>query len=135
MRIAGLLLVAACAYQPSTFYSAEQKFDGQRTSAGCLDLAVARRADVGDHAVVAYAFGNRCESPAVVDLAAARVLGDDALLEAFDPEHVIDSRQLDGHAVGGEAIAYAGKPKELCIDPGSIAHAPADAWVCLGEAP
>ena len=137
VAVAGVLL-AGCAYQASTFQSGEQRFEGRKTTVGCLDLAMARRADIEDRAVVAYAFGNRCEEPAIVDLASASVLGrhgDKAVaLTPFDPLHEIVPMELDGRGVGGEAIAYTGEiPQDICIDPGSIAHSGPSTWLCLGQ--
>jgi hypothetical protein len=137
VAVAGVLLTG-CAYQANTFQSGEQRFEGRKTTVGCLDLAMARRADLEDRAVVAYAFGNRCEEPAIVDLATALVIGrtaDKAVpLTPFDPLHEIIPLQLDGRGVGGEAIAYSGDPpQDICVDPGSIAHAGISTWVCLGQ--
>ncbi len=131
-------MVAGCAYQGGSFHSMDQPFPGARASAGCLDIAIKRRPDLAHSAVVEYAFGNRCERPAVVDLASALVVsrnGDSTpiRLKPFDPRHEIVPREIDGLAVGGEAIAYlsAGPVDSLCVDPGTIARTSAEGFLCL----
>lgn len=139
MRALAALLLAGCAYQPGSFDSSLQRFKGQQATVDCLDLAVDRRHDLPDHsAVVGFAFGNRCDHPAVVDLAAAAVVGrtvDGHQLElsAYDPHHEIATLRIDGRAVGREALAYPSDTPlaEICIDAATIAHGATARWMCL----
>jgi len=118
-----------------------QPFDGQQATVDCLDLALERRPDLPNgSAVVRFAFGNRCDHPAVVDLGAAAVVGRTAdgqhvTLTAYDPRHEIQLVRLDGRAVGREAIAFpADTPiSEICVDAASIAHASTAQWMCLAS--
>ena len=111
MRPIVCALLVGCAYQSGSFDSELQEFPGQRTAVDCLDVSIQRRPDLpqGD-AVLAYAFGNRCDHPALVDLSAAIVVGRDdrgtVKLAAFDPFHEIKPLRLDGRAVGKEALSY-----------------------------
>jgi hypothetical protein len=132
-------VLTGCAYRAGSFDSMNQDFVGTRASAGCLDLAIERRADIDRGPVVAYSFGNRCDAPALVDLADAVVVArtsDDAIqrLTPYDPRQEIVAREIDARAVGGEAIAYeaSGAPRELCVDAASIAGLSATSWLCFG---
>lgn len=139
MRALAALLLAGCAYQAGSFDSSLQRFKGLQTTIDCLDLAVERRHDLANNAaVVGYAFGNRCDHPTVVDLAAVRVVGrtadgDEMELSAYDPRHEISTLRLDGRAVGREAVAYPSESSlaEICIDAGTIAHNATAHWMCL----
>lgn len=133
------LTLAGCAYQAGSFRTAAHPFAGAHATVDCLDIAVERRADLatGD-VVVSYAFGNRCNHPAVVDLADVAVVGrtDDGrsvTLAAFDPRHEIQSLQLDGRATGQEVIAYPSDAPlhDLCVDAASIAHVSPARWMCF----
>src|ERR1051325_7437587 len=75
MRVAVLLVVAGCTYQPGTFRYTKLHFPGQHTSVGCLDLAIERRADFDGHAVLGYEFANRCDHATTVDFEHAQVVG------------------------------------------------------------
>jgi hypothetical protein len=132
-------LVAGCGYQPGSFHSSIQHFRGQHATVECLDFAVDRRNDLPDgDVVVAYAFGNRCDHPAIVDLGAAVVTGRksgdrEVALPAYDPHHELAALSLDGRAVGAETIAYAVDTslREVCVDAASIARATPAAWLCF----
>jgi hypothetical protein len=134
-----LVLIAGCAYKPDSFHSHSHPFTGQHVSAGCLDLAIERRPDlIGGGAVLAYEFGNRCDRPAVVDLARVNVVGRtfdgrELNLAAWDPRHEIRPLTLDGRAIGNEALAYRNKDAfaEVCVDAASIARATPERWVCF----
>ncbi|MDB4957404.1 MAG: hypothetical protein JWO36_4973 [Myxococcales bacterium] len=135
-------VLAGCAYQADTLRPTTQ-VTSQRTTLGCLDLAIERRPDLpnGD-AVVAYAFGNRCDHPALVDLAAAAVIGrtdEQRQLELapYDPRYEVRPLHLDGRAMGREAIAYPSDERlnEVCVDAASIAHASATHWLCFTSRP
>src|SRR5574338_95138 len=75
MRSAVLsVALAGCAYSPGSFSHFAQGFPGQRTTVGCIDLAVERRPDTpGGSAVLAYDFGNRCDHPATIDFSQVKV--------------------------------------------------------------
>jgi hypothetical protein len=141
MRALSALLLAGCAYQPGSFDSSLQRFKGQQATIDCLDLAVERRHDLPDGtAVVGYAFGNRCDYPTAVDLAAVPVVGrttdgQQMPLSPYDPRHEIATLRLDGRAVGREALAYpTDQPlAEVCIDAGTIAHGATAHWMCLSS--
>jgi predicted dienelactone hydrolase len=133
-------VLTGCAYRAGSFDSMNQDFVGTRASAGCLDLAIERRADIDRGPVVAYSFGNRCDAPALVDLADAVVVArtsDDAIqrLTPYDPRQEIVAREIDARAVGGEAIAYVSSARlpELCVDTASIAHVPGHSWLCFAD--
>ena len=142
MRAAVLsVALTACAYGPGSFHHFGHEFSGQRTTVGCLDLAVERRPDLtSGGTVLAYDFGNRCDHPAVVDLATVAVVGrtvagDEVKLSPFDPEHELKVLSLDGRAAGQEAIAYPSNIAlaEVCVDASSISHQGGPAWLCFGN--
>ena len=135
----GALALGGCAYQPDSFAHARQTFDGVQLTIDCLDLSV--RHDPYPSAtsnVVAYWFGNRCDTPVVVDLASARVVGmatDGSAIDlsAFDPMREIRSLLLDARAVGHESIDYpsALMLNSVCVDAATIAHVQPTRWVCV----
>lgn len=138
--VIGSLAASGCAYQADSFSYAQERFKGVYVNVNCLDLAIDLRKLSNRSDVIAYEFGNRCDDPVVVDLAAARVYGrtregSDIQLFAFDPLREIRLMRLDGRAVGREAIEYpSGQPlARLCIDAASIAHASPPRWVCFGQ--
>lgn len=137
----GMSILAGCAYQADSFSYSREQFHGHQVTVGCLDLAIERRADLptGD-AVVGYEFGNRCDQPAVVDLASVGIIGRTAdghaiELVAFDPRREIRPSQIDGRAVGREAIAYSSSIAidSVCIDAASIARATPPRWLCFHD--
>jgi hypothetical protein len=135
------LVLGGCAYQPDSFSYAHEPFNGVRVTVDCLDMAIQHQRDRADASnVVSYAFGNRCDEPVLVDLAAARVVGHatdgtDMALFAFDPFHEIRSMRIDGRAVGHEAIEYPSNRtlERMCIDTAPIAHAVQPVWVCFND--
>lgn len=142
MRAAVLsVALIGCAYRPGSFSHYRQNFPGQRTTVGCIDLAVERRPDLtGGGTVIAYAFGNRCDRPATIDLARTAVVGrtfdgQELELRAFDPNAEIREMQLDGRASGAEAIAYPADTRfaEVCVDVASVAHVAPARWVCIAS--
>jgi hypothetical protein len=149
MRVTSVLVAAApgalllgCAYHPGS-YSGARPFAGEHVQAGCLDVAIERRADlVGDHAgaVLGYAFGNRCDHPATVDLARVPIVGRtldgrEMNLVAYDPHHELRPLAIDGRMSGGEAISYPSTVPfgEVCVDAASIAHEQPARWVCFAR--
>src|SRR5580692_1907149 len=98
MRIALVLLLAACGYRAGSFHDFFQPehWDGTHVTLGCLDLAMTATTDVAvpDQPVVSFEFGNRCEHRVVVDLGAVHVVatnthGQDVALIACDPRQEI----------------------------------------------
>jgi hypothetical protein len=135
----GSLVLVGCAYQPDSFSYARESFTGVYVTVDCLDLAIDHEKQVAkSRNVITYAFGNRCDEPVVVDLAAVKVLGHtgdgtEMPLYAFDPEHEIRTMRIDARAVGKEAIEYPSKGSlaNMCIDVGSIARSNVPRWVCF----
>ncbi len=138
--VLGSLAVAGCAYQADSFTYAHEPFKGVYVNVNCLDIAIEHRKRPNWSDVISYEFGNRCDDPVVVDLAAAKVYGrtregSEMQLFAFDPLREIRLMRLDGRAVGREAIEYpSNRPlARLCIDAASIAHASPPRWICFGD--
>jgi hypothetical protein len=136
----GALALGGCAYQPDSFSYVRQPFNGVFVSVDCLDLAIAKRKNSTEGNVLEYQFGNRCDEPAVVDLAFARVYGtttDGSSMDlyAFDPFHELKALRLDARSVGREAIDYPsqGTIDHVCIDAASIAHTYPPRWVCFNS--
>ena len=135
------LALGGCAYQPDSFSHAPPPFAGVYVSVECLDLAIARRKNATPESnVLEYRFGNRCEQPALVDLAAARVYGttvegDWMDLIAYDPFHELRALRIDARAVGREAIDYPSSEmlEHVCIDAASITHAYPPRWICFNN--
>jgi hypothetical protein len=134
------LAIAACAYKPGSYQSPSREFVGQRTSVGCLDIAVDRRTDMGSSAVLGYTFGNRCDHPAVIDLAWVNVIGRTATgaeitLVPYDPKGELKVVRLDGRQAGSEAIAYPAPEAlgQLCVDVASLAQTRPAQWLCFGN--
>lgn len=138
--LAGALVIGACAYQPGSYSAPVAAFAGQRTTVGCLDVAVDRRTDLGSAAVIGYAFGNRCDRPAVVDLAWVSVIGRTAdgaevALVPHDPRGELRVLKIDGRTAGSEAISYPAPEAlgQVCIDIASLAQQTPAQWVCFGN--
>jgi hypothetical protein len=138
--LASVALVG-CAYKPGSFSHLRRDFPGQRTTVGCIDLSVERRPGMsGGGAVLAYEFGNRCDRPATIDLARARVVartfdGEDIELHPFDPNGEIRSLRIDGRLTGAEAIAYHAEAQlaEVCVDAASITETADPQWLCFAS--
>lgn len=88
--------------------------------------------------MLAYAFGNRCDKPATIDLARTSVVGrtfdgQELELRAFDPNAEIRELRIDGRTSGAEAIAYPADTRfaEVCVDAASIAHVAPARWLCF----
>jgi hypothetical protein len=141
LAMLGVVLIG-CGYQPGSFHAPGYTFGPARATIGCVDVAIERRTGVDGEpsrsAVLAYAFGNGCDHPAMVDLGAARVVGHDAhgqpvTLTAYDPEREIRAAMLDGRTVGHEAIAYSAEVvvRDVCVDVAAIAHGDGERWMCV----
>jgi hypothetical protein len=135
----GALALSACAYQPDSFSHVRQPFEGAYVTVNCLDVALKqRKVAQPTRNIIEYHFANRCDEPAVVDLAAARVYGrtsDGAAskLFAFDPFHELRELRIDARAAGQEAIEYPSGEAiaYLCVDAAPIAHAGPSRWLCF----
>lgn len=137
MRAAILVIAtaatAACAsYRAGSFEMSGEPFLGERTTAGCLDLAVEVARDaVATGPVVQYQFGNRCDRVATIDLAGVRVTGrtssgEEVAMVAYDPYGQIRPLPLDARGSGRERIEYrttrdfSGDVVAVCVAIGSI---------------
>ncbi|HUJ63830.1 MAG TPA: hypothetical protein VLX92_35260 [Kofleriaceae bacterium] len=131
------LLVGCAGYRAGSFRARQLDFTGQHATVGCLDISIRERPPVRGADVLQYTFGNRCDHPAMVDLAAANVigrLGDGREVEliAYDPNREIRPLPIDGRMVGQEAIAYqaATEVSQICVDAGGIGHGQPQ-WLCF----
>jgi len=138
------IAVAGCSYSPGSFQHGYHTFPGTRTTVGCLDLAVERRADHDGWAVLSYEFANRCDSARTVDLAHLAVVGRDSTgrehaLRPFDPGGEIRPLPLDGRLSGAEALAYPAREAmvQVCVDVAAISEAasPGSRWMCFARSP
>ncbi len=139
MRLVGvLLLLAACGYRGGTFRDPMGSFGDTQRTIGCLDVGVQVHHDV--HAtgpVLAYAFGNRCDHAARVDLGAVVVTGrtddgDEIALVPFDPDAELRPAAIDGRRTGREAIEYwggNGHVRMICADLARVDGTERDAQV------
>jgi hypothetical protein len=142
MRIALVSCVlVGCAYQPGSFVHPQRDFRGQRTTVGCLDLAVERRTDLALGPVLAYQFANRCDHLTTVDLGGVSVVGrnaegTDIVLRPYDPRAELHPVALDGRKAGGEWLAYPADRAipQVCIDAATLAHQGPPHWLCFGSA-
>jgi hypothetical protein len=141
-RAAFVLILAGCskAYQPGSFAEGRADFSGEKVQVGCLDLAISRRPDMGDAAVLDYQFGNRCNHGALVDLARVRVVGraidgTERPLAPHDPRHELRPLELDARTIGLEAIAYPAQTPtaQVCVDVASIVHERPARWICFAR--
>lgn len=141
LALSSLLLASGCTYKPGSFAHPQHTFSGQRTTVGCLDIAVQRRHVSGAKAaVLAYQFGNRCDRPVVVDLLRVSVVGrtnagSEIQLAPYDPDAELHAVRLDGRLTGGEAIAYpsAQRLHQICVDAASIVHEHPAIWLCFSR--
>ncbi len=139
--LAALVLVG-CAYREGSFNYTDHAFTGQRTTLGCVDLAVDRRNDAKGVAVIVYDFGNRCDRAVTIDLAYATVIGrtdagDPVVLKPYDPNNEIRPLRLEGRSAGGETIAYESERHlaQVCIDLATVTHEGAAKVVCASANP
>ncbi len=138
-RMRAVLLVvatgasAACAtYRAGSFELRGEPMRGERTTAGCLDLAVdVARDAVATGPVVEYAFGNRCDRAARIDLGGVRVTGrtsagEEVAMVPYDPYGEIRALALDARGFGRERIEYrtsrdfGGDVVAVCVAIGAI---------------
>jgi len=143
MRARFLVVVAAvlagCAYKAASKTTEPNERTGRvdRSTIGCLEVGVDRRSDLGDAAVVRYAFANHCPSAAQVDLAWAQVIGrtaDGAELALVPTKRASEIVV----APDGEAEATLLYPSttaigQLCVDVASLAQQTPARWRCFGN--
>lgn len=93
-------------------------------------MAVESRVDRdADGPIVRFVFGNRCDAPVVVDLAAIDATvryrdGREGRMQVFDPRGVVKPGLLEAHTRGTEVLEYtpvdsddqAAGARELCLD-------------------
>lgn len=144
MRVLLLFAITGCSYNPGSYSFPGKTFAGKRVQAGCVDLAVDRRADMHDQPVLEYQFGNRCDESVMIDLARVRAVGRTAdgtelALAAYDPGGEIVPAKLGARLAGGEAIAYVssdGRPiAQICVEVAAIANVTAEQWLCFAGTP
>ena len=130
-----------CAYQPGSFTHVQRGFSGQRATVGCLDIAIERRADLAIGPVLGFQFANRCDQPAMIDLAAVVVVGRnaqgiDVALTPYDPRAELHPVALDGRNTGAESLAYPADHAmpQVCVDVAALAHLGTPQWLCFGAA-
>lgn len=133
--------LVGCAYQPGSFAYLPNGFSGQRATVGCLDVAVERRTDLPIGPVLGFQFANRCDQPAMIDLAAVAVVGRnaqgiDVTLTPYDPRAELHPVALDGRNVGAESLAYPADRTmpQVCADVATLAHLGTPRWLCFGAA-
>jgi hypothetical protein len=138
-----LFLVAGCAYQPGSFTSAGVTFTGQTATIGCIDLAATSVLDNrATGPVVRYAFGNRCDHNATLDLMSIRAVGHDTTgqtheLALFDPNREVKPAKLDARFAGTEQLAYLDPDltqfSSVCVDVGGIDPSvpKREDWLCV----
>ena len=144
LATAGVLTVAliGCAYKPGTFRNQRGHFLGERHTVGCLDVAVRRMHDaVATGTVAAVAFGNRCDQPTTIDLAAIRAIayaadGTISSPALRDPDGVIQPTRIGARKSGTEYLEYQTKTAvaQLCLDLTRVdaeARKPHAAIVCM----
>lgn len=135
-----LLLCVGCSYSPGSYTYATKTFVGQRATVGCIDLAVDRRPDHEGAAVLAYRFGNRCDSRQMIDFSRVTVVGRDAeghelQLVPFDPTSEIRPLPIDARLAGGEVLAYHAQKHlvQVCVDAASLARKTPERWLCFAQ--
>lgn len=108
----GVSALTACAYRPGSFHGPGGAFVGERTTVGCLDVAVSPHDDrAAEGPALAYQFANRCDRPTVVDLGALVVRGRSAsgrelTLAVWDPLGQLQPARIDGRRSGREVLEY-----------------------------
>lgn len=126
--------LTGCAYRAGSYENGSGVFPGTRTTAGCLDLAVA----VVPHApkpgpVLQFNFGNRCTRPVPLDFTALRVIARDDTgferpLVPFDPRGELRPLMLEAALSAREMIEFrdpygvyfSNATSTICVDLGGI---------------
>jgi hypothetical protein len=131
--------LAGCAYHPGSFTppGGQLKAPGRQMTIGCIDLAIDRRADFEESAVLEYSFGNRCNQPATLDFTSLAVWATtesgEQRLYPYDPRSEISQLPIEGRLYGHEVISYPlpQPATRICVDAASIAHVEPPQWQCF----
>ena len=141
MRMRWVVVVAAavlagCAYKAASSSDTSREIK-DRSRVGCLEIGVDRRTDLGNSAVVRYAFENHCAQPTSVDLGWANVIGRTAEGNelALMPAKKDSSVTIDAHGEGETTLAYPAPTSigQLCVDINSLAQQTPAVWRCFGN--
>jgi hypothetical protein len=143
VALATVVVISGCSYKAGSFAYPTTTFAGQRTTVGCLDIAINRRADQFESAILDYSFGNRCDDPVVIDLLKVNVVGrtlsgDEIALAPYDPRFEITVEKLDAAVAGREALAYpypdpSSGFTQVCVDAASLVPGQAPQWMCFAS--
>lgn len=142
--------LSSCAYRAGSYENGSGVFPGTRTTAGCLDLAIA----VVPHAsklgpVLQFSFGNRCTRAIPLDLTALRVVARDDTgferpLVAYDPRRELKPLELEAALSARELIEFrdpygpyfSNAGTTICIDVGGVTpDASQTGPVCMAATP
>lgn len=129
-------VLAGCAVKAASSNDTTKEVT-ERNRVGCLEIGVDRRTDLGNAAVMRFAFENHCAQPASVDLGWASVIGrtaDGAEL-ALIPTKKESAVTVGGHASSETTLAYAAPAPigQLCVDIASLAQQTPAQWRCFGN--
>lgn len=107
-------------------------YENGRRVGNCLEFAVWHlpSREIGARALVAFAFGNRCDDGQPLDLRAVRVRArcgahEGVELSPYDPRHELKAGRLAPWGAGSERIAYGSpscdaEPRDVCVDLGAV---------------
>lgn len=131
------VVLAGCAYKAASSSDTAREATVDRNRVGCLDVGVDRRGDLGNAAVVRYAFENHCAEPANIDLGWASVIGRTAegAELALIPTSKESAVTIEPHGTGETTLAYAAPAPigQLCVDVASLAQQTPARWRCFGN--
>lgn len=129
-------VLAGCAYKAASSTETTREVT-ERSRVGCLEIGIDRRTDLGNAAVVRYAFENHCGEAAHVDLGWANVIGRTALGNelALLPAKKESAVTIDAHGEGETTLAYPAPTPigQLCVDLNSLAQKTPAVWRCFGN--
>ena len=130
-------VLAGCAYKAASSTETTPEATAERARVGCLEVGLDRRHDLGDTAVMRYAFENHCAQPASVDLGWAQVIGRTAegAELALVPTRKESALTIAPHATGETTLAYPAPAPigQLCVDVASLAQQAPARWRCFGN--
>lgn len=133
--VVAVAVLAGCAYKAASSSETTREVTSERV--GCLDVGIDRRGDLGNAAVVRYAFENHCAQPASVDLAWASVIGRTAegAEIALVPTHKQSQVTIAAHGSAETTLAYPAPAPigQLCVDVASLAQQTPTQWRCFGD--
>jgi len=130
-------ILAGCAYKAASSSETTREVTSERSHLGCLEVGIDRRGDLGNAAVVRYAFENHCAERTSVDLGWATVIGRTAEGSevALIPTKKESSVTIEPHATGETTLAYPAPAPigQLCVDVASLAQQTPAQWRCFGD--